>query len=175
MLRVFSRPKYIVLAALAAFAIFFSTLWFPEVPLIGFYLSDPTFSDTDIYSLVTQILLSSIIGISLIELIYIAMVAVLVGINFSLFVFYLRMYRSAPSVTGVAGGFLGTVFAFLGFGCASCGTIFLSTLSVAASGVGLYALSPYLGIGLGITGTLMLLLSAVLLSRAINKPPVCPI
>ena len=122
-----------------------------------------------------QLFISSIGSADTFFLLYTALTALLIGINVALFIFYLRLYRVAPSVKNMSSGVFGSLFALLGFGCVSCGSIFFTTLFAAASGAGLIATTPYLGIGLGVLGIILLMLSSFFLVRTINTPPVCPI
>ena len=105
---------------------------------------------------------------------YLALASLLIGVNAALFVFYVRARRAALSVRHVAGGVLGSFFAFIGFGCVSCGSVVLAPFLAAAGAAG-FGASPYLGTGLGIAGIGLLTLSAALLARTINAPPVCPV
>lgn len=108
-------------------------------------------------------------------MVYLATIAILIGINTSLVLAYVRMRRDRMRTTGVASGVLGTLAGLLGLGCAACGTFVLSPLLVTIGAGGLLALLPFGGEELKYTGIILLLLSAYLLARDVNKPSVCTV
>lgn len=175
MRRVFSKPAYLLLAGLITIVVFLLIIWLPDLSLASLFLSDPTISHSLALRLTWGLLSSSFANTGTLFLWYYLFTALLIGINSALLMFYIRLYRSAPSLQNVTGGVLGSVLALLGFGCVSCGSIFLATLFAAVSGTSFLAIAPYLGIGVGTAGIGLLLLSAFFLVRTINTPPVCPI
>lgn len=175
MQRVFTKLPYLSLAGGVALVVFLSAIWFPNVRLASLFLLDPSISLILAIRLTVGLFISSIGTMSIFSLSYTALAALLIGINSALLVCYIRLYQIAPSLRNVASGVVGSFLALLGFGCVSCGSIFFTTLLVAASGTGFLVAAPYLGIGIGILGIGLLILSAVFLARAINTPPACPI
>ena len=105
--------------------------------------------------------------------------SLLIGINSALLVYYVRRFGGLPQTRNVAGGAFGSALAFaialFGFGCLSCGSVFVASLIAALGGAGLLAAVPYLGAGVGTLGVILLLLSVFYLARAIEKPPVCAV
>ncbi len=175
MRKVFTKVPYLLLAGVTAILVFLLAVWLPALPLASLFLADPSLSHSLALSLVGGLLVSSITNAPLSSLGYTALAALLIGVNVSLLAFYLRTYRAAPAAGSVAGGIAGSLFALIGFGCVSCGSVFFTTLFAAVGGTGLLATVPYLGTGVGIAGVVLLILSAAFLARAINKPPVCPV
>jgi hypothetical protein len=85
------------------------------------------------------------------------------------------MYRVAPSSLGIAENALAIFAAFLGFGCAACGSVFITALFATVGGTGFLVALPFHGLEFGFAAILLLIFSSLSLVRAINKPPVCPI
>jgi hypothetical protein len=123
-------------------------------------------------SLIAELLVASFSDYTSLALTYSAVVSALIGINVALFSFYMRMYRAAPSSTGVTSTVLGSSAALLSLGCAACGSFLFASL-IGATGAGLTFL-PLEGKELGLASIALLSVSTYLLSRNINKPPVCP-
>ena len=174
MRRVFSRPLYVVVAAIISIIVFFSVVWVPAIPLAAKILSDTTLTGNSV-GIVTDMFISSLGDIQFTTIILIAILSALVGLNTTLLSFYIRMFRAAPTKTEFTTGLIGGVSAMLGFGCAACGSVFIASLLSSFAGTGFLALFPFEGQEFLYGGMLMLVVSSFLLARSINKPPVCPI
>ena len=170
MQRVLTRRSYLFLALGVALVVFFAAVWLPNARLVSLFFFDPSLSFAFALRLTWDLLLSSLQNIQPLFFLYTALAALLIGINAALLVWYIRLYQFAPSVRNVASGIAGAFLALIGFGCVSCGSIFFTALLTAASGTGLLILIPYLGVGVGILGLVLLVISAIFLSRAINTP-----
>lgn len=94
------------------------------------------------------------------------------AVNITLSYLYFRTRGASIIKTGLSSG-TGLVFAFLGIGCAACGTAILSTL------LGLLGLSailgflPYDGLEVGFVGLLILVVATLVLARKLGSPAVC--
>ncbi|MCE9541252.1 hypothetical protein K8R03_01680 [Candidatus Kaiserbacteria bacterium] len=175
MRRVFKRPLYVLLALLTGFAVFLSATSFTALPLALDILSDSSLSLSSSLRLASALLLTSVNDFTGFKAAYVLSVATLVGINVALLTFYFRMYRATPSSGSVLSTGIGSLAAFLGFGCAACGSLFITSFFATLGGTGFLALLPYQGAEIGIAGIFLLLISTFLLARGINRPPVCPI
>ena len=98
-----------------------------------------------------------------------------VGADIALLVFYFKKYRAVPA-TGAATGAFAAFIAVLGFGCAACGTLFLSLLATSLGGAGLafIPIGENIVWGLRGTGIVLLAFSLYRLIRHVNRPLVCP-
>jgi hypothetical protein len=174
MKRVFSRLSYIMLAAVVGITVFVVSTMFTTFSFVFLVIADAPIHSTNTMVIIGEILVSSFQDLTAYEISYLTVTAVLIGINVSLLVFYFRMFRTTSSVAGTA-GFAGSMAAMLGFGCAACGSLFITTFLGTTIGTGLWTLLPYGGLEIGIVGLALLLTSTSLLVRAINRPVVCPI
>ncbi len=76
----------------------------------------------------------------------------------------------------MASGFysgIGLILAFLGIGCASCGTAFLTFLLSFFGGATLLHLLPYGGQEIGYLGVIVLLFATYSLAKKTANPTVC--
>lgn len=173
MRRVFSRPFYVLTASGIALLVFAASVWFPLSPtfveIAGSIVPLEHKSD-----LIRELLLTSVYELSPLSLSYLLAVSVLVGLNATLMLFYIKMRRVAPSSATLAGGITGMVAAALGLGCAACGSVVLLSLFGTVA-VGAFASLPFGGAEIGALGITLLMVSFYTTIRAINKPPVCPI
>ncbi|KND51838.1 MAG: hypothetical protein ABA06_01095 [Parcubacteria bacterium C7867-001] len=105
-------------------------------------------------------------------------VAILVSIFLSGVVIALAVYAFSKrtenvGAMGVSG--LGMVSAFIGIGCASCGSLLLSAL-IPILGIGAFvSILPLGGLEFSILGVVLLLVSIYLLLMQIAKPSVCAV
>lgn len=101
-----------------------------------------------------------------------ALGSILGGVNISLAYTYFRLRGQVIVKSGLFSGF-GIIFAFLGIGCAACGTAFVSLLFsfLGLSGV-LYVL-PFHGQEIGYFGIILVAVSTYVLSQKVMAPNVC--
>jgi hypothetical protein len=98
--------------------------------------------------------------------------ALLGGINISLAYTYIKLRGEAIVKSGLYSG-IGLFLAFLGVGCAACGTAFLSVI------VGFFGFSamiealPYQGAEIGYIGLIFICIATYSLSKKITAPNVC--
>lgn len=174
MRRVFVRSGYLALAICASLLVYLAIAWSPTVSLITTILSSGDIAFVDALRFSGQLLIAGILDMPLAEHVYALLVSVLIGINTALIVFYVRLYRAAPSLATTGSGILGFFAALFGFGCAACGSIFILSLFGALGGT-LGTLLPFAGKEFAYAGVVLLMGSAFFLSRTIEKPPACPV
>lgn len=94
------------------------------------------------------------------------------GINLSLAYTYIRLRGELITQSGLYSG-MGLVLAFLGIGCAACGTALLSVLFSFFGASALLSLFPYQGLEIGFFGLLILSIATYVLAKKVNTPGVC--
>ncbi len=98
--------------------------------------------------------------------------SILGGINLSLAYTYIKIRGELIFKSGLYSG-IGLILAFLGVGCAACGTAFLSLI------LGFFGFStilhflPYQGQEIGYVGLVVLCIATYSLSRKVTAPAVC--
>ena len=94
------------------------------------------------------------------------------GINLSLAYTYIRLRGEVILKSGVYSG-IGLLFAFLGIGCAACGSVFLSTILGFFGAGALVTLLPYHGQEVGYLGVFFLSIATYSLAKKVVAPYVC--
>jgi len=173
--RVFSRISYVFLASAIGALVYCLMVWIPLWSLFATILLNPDLPLSVNVSAAMQLLYSSLFDLAARDTIYAIALAILIGINAALLVFYFKMFRAVPSKTHLASGALGTFSAILGFGCAACGSLFATALLSSIAGTGFAASLSLDGFAFQTVGIALLIFSIFQLARAINKPLVCPI
>ena len=169
------KRRYVFSGIAVTLVVFLGGIWASPFPLVSRICLDTSIPLSERWSLSVHLLSSSFSDVPSFEMVYLATIAILIGINTSLVLAYVRMRRDKMRATGVASGLLGTLAGLLGLGCAACGTFVLSPLLVTIGAGGLIASLPFGGEELKYIGIILLLLSAYLLARDLNKPSVCAV
>lgn len=94
------------------------------------------------------------------------------GINLSLAYTYVKMRGETIVKSGLYSG-VGLIIAFLGIGCAACGTAFLSVLLGFFGFSAMLNLLPYQGLEIGYIGLIILCIATYTLSKKVTAPNVC--
>ncbi len=94
------------------------------------------------------------------------------GINVSLAYTYMKIRGRLILKSGLYSG-VGLVFAFLGVGCAACGTAFVSLILGFFGFSAMLHVLPYQGEEIGYVGLIFLCIATYSLSRKVAAPNVC--
>lgn len=94
------------------------------------------------------------------------------GINIALAYTYMKMRGEVIMKSGLYSG-LGLLLAFLGVGCAACGTALLSVILAFFGMSAMLNLLPYQGQEIGYIGLIFLLFATYSLSQKLMTPNVC--
>jgi hypothetical protein len=163
--------SYYLLALGAAGLIFLFICWGPVLGLFLTFLIEPT-SLSERLASSARLLWLALFDSSPLLTTYNAGISILIGINLALLVYYFKKFQTIPSGGTVTSGALGAVATLLGFGCPSCGTLFLTLLLSSIGATGLTIL-PLYGYALQVVGFLLLILSTCVLYRKTSGPLVC--
>lgn len=98
--------------------------------------------------------------------------ALLGGINLSLAYTYMKVRGDLIIQSGLYSG-LGLIFAFLGIGCAACGTALLSVVLSFFGFSTMLSVLPYKGEEIGYIGILILCIATYVLAQKVTAPNVC--
>lgn len=101
--------------------------------------------------------------------------AVLLGVLAALLDHYIAHRRRNTKTGRVAGtvGFLGSVAALFGIGCAACGSVIVVSVLSLVGATGLLALLPLHGLEFGLVGFVLLAASVYYLALHVTDPLVC--
>lgn len=163
---------YYLLASLCAAGVFLLLSWIPVINFLLTLAQDGATAKTLISS-VAPVLFLAVFDLPTWTTFFNISISCLIGYNLSLLTYYWRHYRSASSQTGVTSGALGTLITFLGFGCASCGTFFISSLLTSAGATSIATFPLFNSYIFQTIGLLLLSYSTIMLYKKTNDPLVC--
>lgn len=98
-------------------------------------------------------------------------IAALSALNFTMLTYYLRRRLSMQKSLGT--GFLGMLAGLIGIGCASCGSIILSSVLGLGIAANFLRALPLNGLEFGLLGVFLLILSIYLVAIKIQDPLTC--
>lgn len=170
---VFKRPWYILLAGLITLTLLLLAIWIPNIPFVSHVI------ESNIYALQAKagILVASLgffkTNFTVLTQSVTITVAVLTGINVAMVVYYLK--RRIELEKSVGTGAMGTIVGVLGIGCASCGSVILSSIFGLSATASVLGVLPFKGAEFGLLGIVILVVAIYLVSKKIQNPLVCNI
>lgn len=175
LIKVFKQPLYLAVTVLVSLIVLFSAILLPNLSLlINLYLSSSA-SVIELLEVTFSLLGSLKTNFTIVSASYTVVISVLFGINVSLVVYYVRNYKDGLEKSGITTSTFGILVGVFGIGCASCGSLILTSL-LAALGLGTYlAFLPLGGQEFGFLGVILLLISTYLLLKKILKPNTCEV
>lgn len=169
----FRNKQYLFGAVLVALVFFFLEIVLANIAAVAFALTSSLLTwGNKIAVLVNSIAVFFAVlpfGAQLLGVV----LAVLVGIHASLVVYYFRTRALAVNMAGSS--LFGAAMGVLGAGCASCGTVILSSLLGFSVSLRVITLLPLRGKEFGLIGIAILLVSIWTVLRKITSPQVCEV
>jgi len=170
---VFSRSWYIIIAIITAFLLLLLAIWLPNLS----FLKHVAVSDSYSFGNKAAIFWSyfGFLGTNFTPLTrtFTIVISLLSGINVAMLVFYLKNRIKLERSAGV--GILGVITGLLGVGCASCGSVLLSSFIGLSASAAFTGFLPLRGAEFSIIGMLILLVSIYLIAKKIQNPLTCKI
>ena len=171
--RVFRNPLYIVLSACVALAVFTFAVLLPNFTLLSQILPSQSIELSDKVSLIFSLFESIQTNFTAVSATYTILIAILFGMNVSLFTYFVRKQKTVIKGTNSVAGIGGLVSGMFGIGCAACGTFILTWVLGLIGAVGLISFLPLRGGEFGILGVVLLVYAVVATAKKISKPQVC--
>ena len=172
-IHVFTNWRYFLLSVFIFFTVLLFSIWLPNIN----FIRHTTFSQSLTFDQKRGILISSLgafqTNFTAFSQILTIIVAVLFAINFSIVVYYFIQRVSLYKASGMS--LVGIVIGLLGVGCASCGSVLLSSIfgfGVTASFLGVF---PLKGKEFGLLSIVILSISTYLVAKKIQDPLFCNI
>ncbi|OIP80205.1 MAG: hypothetical protein COT39_02220 [Parcubacteria group bacterium CG08_land_8_20_14_0_20_48_21] len=172
--QIFRKPMYTVLALSVACAILVLSLWLPNRSVLWYTLTAPIFDiGTKLYLITLTLGTYWSTYLSPILQIMTVLTAILAGINIALVVYYIRVRTRLTRSASI--GIVGVVSGLLGIGCASCGSVLLSSILGLSATVRMLGFLPFNGLEFGVIGPLLLGASIFIVAYRIASPSVCEV
>lgn len=165
------RPKYLLVATIISLTMIAFAAWLPNLHLITRTMTSTTMSIWEKTNLLTALLGSLETNFTPLSRAITVISATLTGIQMSLLMYYLRQSAKIQTEMGVS--FAGVATSLLGVGCASCGSVVLTSLMGFGSATTVLGILPFRGQEFGFTGIAILLIAINYTIKKINQPFTC--
>lgn len=173
LLRIFQQPKYLLVIAIVTLTVIALAAWLPNIHLITKTMTSKTMTVWQKTNLVTSLLGSIQTNFSPLSRTVTIISATLTGIQTSLLIYYLRQTIMVQREMGVS--LLGVATSLLGVGCASCGSVVLTSLIGLSSASTVLGILPFRGQEFGFLGIAILLMAIIYTMKKINQPFLCKV
>lgn len=170
---IFRQPKYLVFTLLVALILIAFAAWLPNIHLITKAMTSSTMTLWQKTNLITSLLGSLQTNFTTLSRNLTILSATLTGVQASLLIYYVR--RSILIQREVGASVAGMASSLLGVGCASCGSVVLTSIIGFSSATTLLGILPFRGQEFGFVGIAILLGAISFTLRKINQPLDCEI
>ena len=171
--KVFNNPKYVALSVAVIIAVIAFAAWLPNLHLITRTMTSSTMTLWQKTNLLTSLLGSLQTNFTPLSRAVTFISAGLAGMQVSLLVYYLRQTARLQQSMGMSA--LGVATSMLGVGCASCGSVILTSFIGFGSATAVLGFLPFRGQEFGFLGIGILLFAISLTIKKINQPFVCEV
>ncbi|SRR3990172_9158581 len=171
--KIIRRPKYMLVTILVTLTMIAFAAWLPNLHLITKTMTSKTMTLWQKTNLVTSLLGSLQTNFTPLSRTIMIVSATLTGIQSSLLVYYLRQSIRIQREMGVS--LAGVATSLLGVGCASCGSVVLTSLVGFGSATTVLGILPFRGREFGFLGIIILLIAISFTLKKINQPYVCEV
>lgn len=170
-LEIIRQPKYLVMAIVTSLAVIAFAAWLPNLHLITKAMTNSTMTLWQKTNLITSLLGSLQTNFTAFSRSVTIISAGIAGVQVSLLGYYMRQTAKVQRSMGMST--LGLATSLLGIGCASCGSVILTSLIGLGATTAVLGFLPFSGQEFGFFGIGILLFAIHFTMKKINDPLVC--
>ena len=171
--RVINNPKYLALSVIVTLTVIAFVAWLPNLHLITQTMTSSSMTIWQKTNLLTSLLGSLQTNFTPLSQILTLLSATLAGIQASLLVYYVRQVTNAQQFIGIS--LTGLVSSMFGVGCASCGSVLLTSFIGFSSTITVLGILPFRGQEFGLLGIGILMFAIRSTIKKINHPSLCEV
>src|SRR3989344_2854511 len=171
--QVFSKSRYIVLSITTFIFVLSLAIWLPNLNFLHHIVISDTFSSSQKIGIISSVFGSLQTNFTPLSRITTVLVSLLFAINLSFFTFYFLRAAKLNKEAGI--GSSGFLLGLIGIGCASCGSVILTSFLGVATTAGFIGVLPLKGAEFGLLSIFLLAISIYFLSKKIKDPLVCDV
>lgn len=170
---VLSKPWFVVLALLITMILVAINSLLPQRDLMATIFTSESFDWAARAKIVGSLLLTFGVNVTLTGKVLFAIITITAGISISLLVYYLKNRIKFDLAGGTST--LGIFLSLIGVGCASCGSVILSSV-IGLSATGAFVgFLPLQGLEIGLLSLSLLMWSIYSVSKKIQNPLLCKV
>lgn len=169
--QVFSIPRYVVLSVIAFLLVITLAIWLPNINFLAHTATSNLFSISEKFGILSSIFGSFGTNFTVFSRIITITLAFLFAINLSFFTYFFLRSSRLNREAGI--GTTGFILGLIGVGCASCGSVILTSLLGVSVAAGFIGILPLKGQEFGLLSIVLLGISIYFISKKIKDPLVC--
>lgn len=169
--KIVAQPKYLTITIAVSLMVIAFAAWLPNLHLITRAMTSSTMTLWQKTNLLTGLLGSLQTNFTPLSRTITFINAGLAGVQVSLLIYYLRQAAQIQQSMGMSA--MGVVAGMLGVGCASCGSVVLTSLIGFGSATAVLGFLPFRGQEFGLLGIAILLFAIYVTIKKINDPLIC--
>lgn len=173
LLSIIKKPRYMFVIVTVGAAMIIFAAWLPNLHLVTKTMTSQTMTFWQKTNLLASLLGSLQTNFTPFSQAVTVISAGLAGIQASLGIYYVRQTAHIQKTMGTS--VLGIMSSLLGIGCASCGSVVLTSLLGLGSATALLGVLPLKGQEFGLLGIALLLFATIFTMKKINDPYVCKV
>jgi hypothetical protein len=173
LLKIIQQPKYLLVAVSVTTIVIVLAAWLPNLHLITKTMTSKTMTIWQKTNLLTSLLGSLQTNFTPLSRTVTVISAGLAGIQISLLIYHVRQTAQIQQSMGISA--LGVFSSLLGVGCASCGSVVLTSLIGLGSTSTVLGLLPLKGQEFGFIGIGILFWAITFTLKKINEPFACKV
>lgn len=163
-------PRYAILVVVTAYAFLVLIGWLQNIRFFRYVLRSPAFTTFDAFSYLFGLKgLGTSTTVTSTYLIIV--IAFLTGINIAILTYYLKQRIALEKSIGIT--LAGTLIALVGVGCASCGSVILTSLFGLVVTTSIIGLLPFRGLEFLLFAVILVSFSIYAVAKKIQQPIVC--
>src|SRR3990167_5804744 len=169
--QVFSKPRYIALSIVTFAIVITLAIWLPNINFFAHTTTSETFTLSQKIGIISSVFGSIQTNFTPFSRIITILISFLFAINISFFTFYFLRAAKLNKEAGI--GTSAFLLGMIGVGCATCGSVILSSFLGVGATIGFLGVLPLRGQEFGLLSIVLLSISIYFLSKKIKDPLVC--
>lgn len=168
---VFQRWPYALLTVGVALLLLLTAAWLPNASFLWYVFTGSAFSLSTKFGLIGSSFSILMLNTTPLRFALTILLVILAGLNVSLLTYHLKQRIALGRAAGAS--VAGTLIGLVGVGCASCGSVILTSLIGWGATAGFLKFLPWRGAEFGLLGSTLLLISMWLTAKKITDPEAC--
>lgn len=170
---IYRSPQYLLIALFFASIVFATAVWLPNLGLIQNIVTSSAISMADKATFLWGSLGAIKTNFTPLAASLTIIISILMGLNIGVMVYYFKRRVAFQKASG--GSVIGLLLSFIGIGCASCGSVVLSSIIGIGATASFVGFLPFEGQEFSLLSIIILLGTLYITAKKISDPLVCGI
>ncbi|MBA3732957.1 hypothetical protein H0W91_01110 [Patescibacteria group bacterium] len=166
-------PLYALISLIFTVLIFLFSVWFPNLSLVGEVVFSHNFTLLGKINFLWSSLGAIATNFSMLSAFLLIIISLLFGLNMAVTIYYFKKRIAFQKANGMS--IPGMLSGLIGIGCASCGSVVLSTFLGVGAAASFTGLLPFKGQEFSFLSIIILIVALYITGKKMSDPLVCSI